>query len=64
MYVKGYPLKFHTKYFTHTLKDFYDFITLKFEELLDLRALTRFFSTIEIWHFLRDMYTYTNWNID
>ena len=35
------PLKFHTKYLTHTLKDiFYE--TLKFQELLELRAHARF----------------------
>ena len=37
-----YSLKFHTKYLTHTLKEVDFCTTLKFEELLDLRAHTRF----------------------
>ena len=34
----AYPLKFHTKYLTHTLKDMIFYAILKFQELLDLRA--------------------------
>ena len=39
------PLKFHTKFLTHTLKDVYDsYTTLKFEELLELGAHTHFWN--------------------
>ena len=37
-----YPLKFHTKYPTHTLKDTIFIQHWNFKELLDLRAHTRF----------------------
>ena len=40
-----YPLKFHTKYHTHTLKDMiFFYTTLKFQEPLYLRAHMRFWN--------------------
>ena len=39
-----YPLKFHTKYLTHRLKDIFFHATLKFLELLDLRAYMHFWN--------------------
>ena len=38
------PLKFHTKYLAHTLKDAVFYATLKFQELLHLEARTCFWN--------------------